>query len=249
VAASLPRENQSDGLSVESISKRFGDVVALDELSLRVGRGEIVGLFGRDGAGKTVCFEAIMGLTGIDSGRIVFRGRDITRMTVARRAPLGLAYLPQVPSIFRGMTTAENISAVLEHTEPVRAERGRRLEELLDTFQINYVRDVPSSRLSGGERRRCEVARSMASSPVIMILDEPFAGIDPMSVTSIKNTIVQLRLMGVGILMSDQNVHETVEIIDRAYVIDHGRLIFDGTPQDMVTDRTVREYYLGEEPP
>jgi len=248
VASNL-RRNEFDGLSVESVTKRFGDVAALDGLSLKVGIGEIVGLFGRDGAGKTLCFEAIMGLTAIDSGRIVFRGNDITALTVDERAPLGLAYLPQGPSIFRGMTTAQNISAVLEHTEPIPGMRSRRLEELLDAFDIAYVRDAPSSVLSGGERRRCEVARSMASSPVVMILDEPFAGIDPMSVASIKSTIVQLRMMGVGVLLSDQNLHEAIEIIDRAYVIDHGRLIYDGTARGMMADKTVRELYLGDDEP
>lgn len=236
-----------DGLSVESISKRFGDIVALDKLSLRVGRGEIVGLFGRDGAGKTVCFEAIMGLTGIDSGRMTLFGRDITKLIVSKRAPLGLTYLPQATSIFGGMTTSQNISCVLEHTQMDRGERARRLQELLDTFDIDYVRDVPSPRLSGGERRRCEVARAMATSPAIMLLDEPFAGIDPMSITSIKNTIVKLRSMGVGILMSDQNVRETISIVDRAYVIHHGSLIFHGTPGEMMVDRDVHRYYLGED--
>jgi len=222
-------------------------VVALDELSLRVGKGEIVGLFGRDGAGKTTCFEAIMGLAGVDSGSIGLDGRDITRLTVNRRAPLGLAYLPQVHSIFGGLTTAQNISAVLEHTEPDPQSRERRLQELLDAFDIDYVRDTPTPRLSGGERRRCEVARSMASSPSIMLLDEPFAGIDPLSINSIKQTIVRLREMGVGILMSDQNIKETLDIIDRAYVIHHGRVIYDGLPRGMLTDSDVRELYLGED--
>lgn len=236
-----------DGLSVEAISKRFGGAVALDKLSLRVGRGEIVGLFGRDGAGKTVCFEAIMGLTGIDSGRMSLFGRDISKLIVSKRAPLGLTYLPQATSIFGGMTTSQNISCVLEHTERDASERARRLQELLDTFDIDYVRDVPAPRLSGGERRRCEVARAMASSPSIMLLDEPFAGIDPMSIASIKNTIVKLRSMNVGILMSDQNVRETISIVDRAYVIHHGNLIFHGSPGEMMVDRDVHRYYLGEE--
>lgn len=220
---------------------------ALDGLSLHVGHGEIVGLFGRDGAGKTVCFEAIMGLIAIDAGQIILDGRDITHLTVDRRGPLGLAYLQQEPSIFRGMTTAQNISAALEHTESDEQARGARLEELLDEFSIDYVRDVPSQRLSGGERRRCEVARAMAAAPSIMLLDEPFAGIDPMSVTSIKSTICQLRDMDVGILMADQNVHEAIQIIDRAYVIHLGKLIFEGTPDAMQADHEVRRLYLGED--
>ncbi len=248
VSLSDPDRNEAfDGLSVNSITKQFAGVAALDNLSLHVGRGEVVGLFGRDGAGKTVCFEAIMGLTRLNAGQVTLFGQDITSATIDQRAPLGLTYLPQETSIFRGMTTAQNIDAVLEHTVRDASQREHRLQELLDTFDIEYVRDVPSTRLSGGERRRCEVARSMAASPSIMLLDEPFAGIDPMSVNSIKKTILQLRSMNVGILMSDQNVHETVEIIDRAYVIHFGTLIFEGKPSDMMHDEAVREFYLGPE--
>jgi lipopolysaccharide export system ATP-binding protein len=241
------QQQVGEGLGVISISKRFGRSLALDGLSLRVQRGEVVGLFGRDGAGKTVCFEAIMGFTAIDSGRIVLDGRDITRLTVDRRAPLGLSYLAQSSSIFGGMTTAENLAAVLEHTEPDKPARARRLEELLTTFAIESVRDTPAPRLSGGERRRCEVARAMATSPSIMLLDEPFAGIDPMSVTSIKETIRTLRTLDVGILMSDQNIRETLELVDRAYVIHHGKVIFEGTSDQMLVDAEVRRSYLGED--
>ena len=207
----------------------------------------MVGLFGRDGAGKTVCFEAIMGLTGIDSGRILFDGRDITKLSTDRRAPLGLSYLPQETSVFRGMTTGSNIAAVLEHTEPDRQARTQKLEDLLEKFSIEYVRDTPSQRLSGGERRRCEVARAMATDPAIMLLDEPFAGIDPMSVASIRNMICQLRDMNVGVLMADQNVHEAIQIVDRVYVIHHGRLIFSGSPANMLSDPEVSHQYLGED--
>ena len=237
----------SDGLSLVSITKRFGKSVALDALSLHVGHGEIVGLFGEDGAGKTVCFETIMGLSSIDGGQIFLDGSEISKLTVDRRAPLGLSYLPQETSIFGGLTTAENISAVLEHTERDKRARAQRLENLLSIFAIEYVRDTPSSRLSGGERRRCEVARAMASSPTIMLLDEPFAGIDPMAVDSIKHAIRSLRSMNVGVLMADQNVHEAVDIIDRAYVIHRGTLIFDGKPEEMLTDKDVRQFYLGPE--
>jgi len=235
------------GLVVESLYKRFGKVQALDDFSLHVNHGEIVGLFGRDGAGKTTCFEAIMGLVSIDGGQVLLDGRDITRLTIDRRAPLGLGYLQQESSIFGGMTTAENIASALEHTERNKAARSRRLEELLDRFAIEYVRDTPSPRLSGGERRRCEVARSMASSPRIMLFDEPFAGIDPLSVNSIKDTIRTLRGLGVGVLMADQNVRETLGIVDRTYVIHFGRLIFDGSPHDMLKDGDVRKFYLGED--
>ena len=237
----------SDGLCVASVTKRFRRTLALDNLSIHIGRGEIVGLFGRDGAGKTVCFEAIMGFTGIDSGHISLNGREITKLTVDRRGPLGLSYLAQLSSIFGGMTTAENISAVLEITEPNKATRALRLEQLLQTFKIDYVRDTPSPRLSGGERRRCEVARAMAASPSFMLLDEPFAGIDPLSVRSIKETIRMLSASNVGILMSDQNLHETLELVDRAYVIDFGKVIFHGTPREMLSDTDVRRCYLGDD--
>lgn len=240
-------DEQCDGLVVASLTKRYGKTLALDDLSLHVGHGEVVGLFGRDGAGKTTCFEAIMGLVGIDSGQVILDGRDITRLTIDRRAPLGLGYLKQESSIFGGMTTAENIAAALEHSERDKAVRSRRLEDLLERFSIEYVRDTPSPRLSGGERRRCEVARSMASSPNIMLLDEPFAGIDPLSVNSIKDTIRTLKKLGVGVLMADQNVRETIGIVDRAYVIHFGRLIFDGSPQHMMHDADVRRFYLGED--
>jgi lipopolysaccharide export system ATP-binding protein len=239
------RLDVAEGLGVIGITKRFGRLLALDYLSLRVGRGEVVGLFGRDGAGKTSCFEAIMGYIGIDSGRIFLDGLEITKLTVDRRAPLGLSYLGQTSSIFRGMTTAENLSAVLELTEPDREVRARRLEELLKTFAIDYVRDTPAPRLSGGERRRCEIARAMAASPSFMLLDEPFVGVDPMTVTSIKGTILTLRSINVGILVSDQNVHETLELVDRAYVIHHGKVIFEGTSEEMLVDADVRRCYLG----
>lgn len=235
------------GLCVTSLTKRFGKVLALNDLSLNVDHGEIVGLFGRDGAGKTTCFEAIMGLTSIDEGQVLLDGRDITRLTINQRAPLGLGFLPQEPTVFSGMTTAGNIAAVLEHTEPDKAARSRRVDELLDRFNIGYVRDTPSPRLSGGERRRCEVARSMASSPGIMLFDEPFAGIDPMSIDSIKDTIRTLKTLDVGVLMSDQNVRETIGIIDRAYVIHSGRVIFEGCPADMMRDVKVRTLYLGDD--
>lgn len=237
----------ADGLTVVSLTKRYDRTLVLDELSLHVGHGEVVGLFGRDGAGKTTCFDAIMGLTRINGGRIFFDGRDITGLTIDQRAPLGLGYLPQEASVFSGMTTAANIQAVLEHVEPDAQRRHERLEQLLEDFSIEYTRDVPSPRLSGGERRRCEVARAMAGSPNIMLLDEPFAGIDPMSVNSIKDTIRTLKRLNVGVLMADQNVREAIGIVDRAYVIHFGQVIFEGSPSDMFADEAVRGSYLGHD--
>lgn len=239
---------QSDngrGLEVVGIGKSFERRVALRDVSLHVRPGEIVGLFGRDGAGKTVCMEAIMGLASVDAGRILLDGRDITALTVDRRGPLGLSYLAQDTSIFRGMTTQGNIAAVLEETEPDPDRRVERLEQLLAEFNIAYIRDTPAPRLSGGERRRCEIARAMASSPSIMLLDEPFAGIDPMSVVSISGAVRRLRDLGVGILITDQNVQAMIELIDRAYVLHMGRIVFDGEPWSMMADDEVHRVYLG----
>lgn len=235
------------GLEMVSVCKRFGKRAVLRGVSLHVEPGEIVGLFGRDGAGKTLCFEAIMGLTRIDSGQILLAGQDITGLTIDRRAPLGLSFLSQETSIFRGMTTAQNIAAVLELHEADAGKRASRLDELLAAFDIDYVRDTPAMRLSGGERRRCEVARAMAQTPSVMLFDEPFAGIDPMTVISITRVIRNLREQGVGILLSDQNVHAMIDLIDRAYVIHEGEIVFEGSPERMLADRLVHEVYLGPE--
>lgn len=235
------------GLRAENLCKRFGHNQALNGLSLQVNRGEVVGLFGRDGAGKTVTFETMMGLTSLDSGRVLLDDQDITGLTIDRRAPLGVSYLAQEPSIFRAMTVAENIDTVLEVCQPDPAKRAERLEELLEEFGLGYVRDTPTTRLSGGERRRTEVARAMAASPAYVLLDEPFSGIDPLSVNSIKSTITKLRSLNIGVMMSDQNVRETLPIMDRVYVIHLGQLIFDGKPAAMLADATVQQLYLGEQ--
>lgn len=235
------------GLSVISISKTFDNVMALRDVSLHVAHGEVVGLFGRDGAGKTVCFQAIVGLTPIDSGRILLNREDIAQMTIDERGSLGLSYLPQEPSVFSGMTTAENILATLEQCEPEPETRVQRLDALLAEFKIDYVRDVPAIRLSGGERRRCEIARAMATSPSIMLLDEPFAGIDPLTIVGMKQMIGDLRKQGIGILISDQNVHDMLEIIDRAYILHEGQIMFEGSPQAMLDNKNVRHLYLGED--
>jgi len=235
------------GLAMQGVSKRIGRRDVLREVSLHVERGEIVGLFGRDGAGKTLCFEAIMGLTAIDAGQILFEGRDITALTIDRRAPLGLSFLSQETSIFRGMTTAQNIAAVLELREEDEAAQAERLEHLLAQFDIAYVRDTPAMRLSGGERRRCEVARAMAQTPSIMLFDEPFAGIDPMTVNSITAVIRALKAEGVGVLVSDQNVPVMLDLIDRAYVLHEGEVIFEGTPAAMLASNRVHALYLGPE--
>ena len=235
------------GLSVESISKKFGRKVVLDEISLHVDRSEIVGLLGRDGAGKTVTFYSILGLLRLNSGQIFLDGTDITDLSLDRRALRGLGYLPQESSIFRGLTVEQNILTVLELFEPDPDLRAKKLDDLLDEFHIEYVRHVPARALSGGERRRCEIARAMAANPTIMLFDEPFAGIDPLSVRDIKTMIANLESHDVGILMTDQNVREMIGLLDRVYVLHEGRIIFSGTPEAMLDDKIVRHLYLGEE--
>ena len=237
----------STGLSVASITKTFGRKTVLDQVSIHVDRSEVVGLLGRDGAGKTVTFYAILGLLRINSGHIFLDGHDITALSLDRRALRGLGYLPQESSIFRGLSVEQNIQTVLELFEPDPALRAQRLEDLLKEFHIEYVRHAPARALSGGERRRCEIARAMAANPTIMLFDEPLAGIDPLSVRDIKTMIGDLESHDVGILITDQNVREMVDLLDRVYVLHEGRIVFSGTPDAMLDDKIVRHLYLGEE--
>jgi lipopolysaccharide export system ATP-binding protein len=234
------------GLSVVSIGKSYDTRVVLRDVSLSVDRGEVVGLLGPNGAGKTTCFYSIMGLAAPDTGRILLDGIDITTLPMYRRAALGLGYLPQETSIFRGLNVAQNIAAVLEVAEPDAALRSARLEELLGEFNIARLRDAPAMALSGGERRRVEIARALAAAPSIMLLDEPFAGIDPISINDIRTLVRQLRDRDIGVLITDHNVRETLEIVDRACIIYDGRVLFEGTPEALVQDETVRRVYLGE---
>ena len=237
---------QADGLSVVSIAKSYDKRVVLSDVSLSVGRGEVVGLLGPNGAGKTTCFYSIMGLVKPDSGRILLDGDDITGLPMYRRAILGLGYLPQETSIFRGLTVEQNILAVLELAEPDKAERAERLEFLLDEFGLTRLRTAPAMALSGGERRRCEIARALAATPSIMLLDEPFAGIDPISIADIRDLVKDLKQREIGVLITDHNVRETLDIVDRACIIYDGRVLFAGSPQELVADENVRRLYLGE---
>jgi lipopolysaccharide export system ATP-binding protein len=234
------------GLAVVSIGKRYDKRVVLRDVSLGVRRGEVVGLLGPNGAGKTTCFYSIMGLIMPDQGRIMLDGVDITGLPMYRRAALGLGYLPQEASIFRGMSVEDNIRAVLEVAEPDAAARAERLEQLLAEFSIARLRAAPAMSLSGGERRRCEIARALAANPSIMLLDEPFAGIDPISIADIRTLVCHLKDRGIGVLITDHNVRETLEIVDRACIIYDGRVLFEGTPEALVADPTVRQVYLGE---
>jgi lipopolysaccharide export system ATP-binding protein len=236
----------SHGLSVVSIAKSYDRKTVLKDVSIHVDRGEVVGLLGPNGAGKTTCFYSVMGLVKPDSGRIMLDGQDITRLPMYRRAILGLGYLPQETSIFRGMTVAQNIMAVLEVAEPDRKVRQERLEQLLGEFHIGHLRDAPAMALSGGERRRCEIARALAADPSIMLLDEPFAGIDPISISDIRELVRELKKRDIGVLITDHNVRETLDIVDRACIIYDGQLLFAGSPEALVADPNVRRLYLGE---
>jgi lipopolysaccharide export system ATP-binding protein len=234
------------GLAVVSIAKSYDKKAVLTDVSLSVDRGEVLGLLGPNGAGKTTCFYSIMGLVKPDSGRILLDGQDITGLPMYRRAILGLGYLPQETSIFRGLTVCQNIMAVLEVAEPDRTAREERLEQLLAEFHIEKLRDAPAMALSGGERRRCEIARALAANPSIMLLDEPFAGIDPISIQDIRDLIVALKQRNIGVLITDHNVRETLDIVDRACIIYGGQVLFAGSPEDLVADENVRRLYLGE---
>jgi lipopolysaccharide export system ATP-binding protein len=241
---SLPRSG--GGLEVRSIAKSYDRRAVLHDVSLRVSGGEVVGLLGPNGAGKTTCFYSIMGLVKPDSGRIMLDGEDITELPMYRRAVLGLGYLPQETSIFRGLTVAQNIMAVLEVAVPGRQARRDRLEQLLGEFGLTGLRDSPAMALSGGERRRCEIARSLAADPSIMLLDEPFAGIDPISISDIRDLVKELKKRDIGVLITDHNVRETLDIVDRACIIYDGQVLFQGTPEALVADQEVRRLYLGE---
>jgi lipopolysaccharide export system ATP-binding protein len=235
-----------DGLEVRSIAKAYDRRAVLHDVSLDVRRGEVVGLLGPNGAGKTTCFYSVMGLVKPDSGRIFLDNQDITELPMYRRAILGLGYLPQETSIFRGLTVEGNILAVLEVAEPDRQRRRDRLEQLLNEFGLAGLRDSAAMALSGGERRRCEIARALAADPSIMLLDEPFAGIDPISIADIRELVRDLKQRGIGVLITDHNVRETLDIVDRACIIYDGQVLFQGTPEALVADQEVRRLYLGE---
>ncbi|MEQ7874115.1 LPS export ABC transporter ATP-binding protein [Sphingomonas sp. ASV193] len=234
------------GLEVRSIAKAYDRRAVLHDVSMRVARGEVVGLLGPNGAGKTTSFYSVMGLVKPDAGRILLDGQDITGLPMYRRAVLGLGYLPQETSIFRGLTVEQNILSVLEISQRDSAVRAARLQQLLDEFGLDRLRESPATALSGGERRRCEIARALAADPKIMLLDEPFAGIDPISISDIRDLVKDLKRRDIGVLITDHNVRETLDIVDRACIIYDGQVLFEGTPQALVADEQVRRLYLGE---
>lgn len=237
---------QNAGLQIERIGKSFRRRPVVRGVSLTVQRGEILGLLGPNGAGKTTCFYMITGLIPVDSGRIVLNGNDVTKLPMYRRARLGIGYLPQEASIFRGLTVEQNIRACLELVEKRRDRREAMLEDLLAEFSITHLRRTPALALSGGERRRVEIARSLATKPSFILLDEPFAGVDPIAVGDIRDLVGHLKDRGLGILITDHNVRETLEIIDRAAIIHDGEVLIEGTPQEIIDNDDVRRVYLGE---
>jgi len=234
-------------LVASGLAKAYHGRLVVHDASLAVARGEAVGLLGANGAGKTTIFYMITGLVRADHGTIEIDGYDVTGMPMYRRARLGIGYLPQEASIFRGLTVEANIRAVLELVEPDRASREDHLEALLDEFHISHLRDAPAVSLSGGERRRCEIARALASRPAFMLLDEPFTGIDPIAVSDIQSLVRHLTSLGIGVLITDHNVRETLGLIDRAYIIHSGEVLFEGRPADIVASPEVRRLYLGEQ--
>ena len=234
------------GLEVISIAKSYDKRSVLSDISLTVGKGEVLGLLGPNGAGKTTCFYSIMGLVRPDAGRILMDGEDVTKLPMYRRAILGLGYLPQETSIFRGMTVEQNIRCVLEMVEPDPATRAAELDRLLDEFGLTRLRTSPAMALSGGERRRAESARALAAKPSIMLLDEPFAGIDPLSINDIRDLVKDLKTRGIGVLITDHNVRETLGLIDRAYIIHAGEVLTHGQADEVVANPDVRRLYLGE---
>ena len=235
------------GLAANNLSKRFKKRPVVRGANLTIQRGEVVGLLGPNGAGKTTCFYMITGLIAPDYGTVVLDGQDITDLPMYRRARLGIGYLPQEASIFRGLTVEANIRGVLEVTEKSRERREAILDSLLAEFSITHLRRTPALALSGGERRRVEIARSLASNPHFILLDEPFAGIDPIAVGDIRELVVHLKDRGIGVLITDHNVRETLEIIDRAYIIHDGMVLMEGEPSDIVGNEDVRRVYLGEQ--
>jgi len=237
---------ESTGLCVAQIGKSFKRRPVVRGVSLNLQRGEVVGLLGPNGAGKTTCFYMITGLIPVDYGEIEIDGHDVTKLPMYRRSRLGIGYLPQESSIFRGLTVEENLRAVVELVEPDAEKRRLLVDDLLAEFSITHLRATPALALSGGERRRVEIARALATNPAFMLLDEPFAGIDPIAIGDIRALVGHLKDRGIGVLITDHNVRETLDLIDRAYIIHDGQVLMEGTPDDILGNEQVRRVYLGD---
>jgi len=245
--ASRALSTAQEGIRVENLGKTYGRRTVVKSVSLSLKRGEVAGLLGPNGAGKTTCFYMITGLVSTDHGQITLDGEDITDLPMYQRARLGIGYLPQEASIFRGLTVTENIAAVAEIVEPDRARRDTLIQELMEELHIDHLRNSPAIALSGGERRRVEIARALAAQPSFMLLDEPFAGIDPLAIADIQSLVEYLKRRSIGILITDHNVRETLGIIDHATIIHDGEVLFAGDPDAVRADTNVRRYYLGEQ--
>ena len=238
--------NDQSGLVASNLAKSFKKRQVVQDVSLSLRRGEIVGLLGPNGAGKTTCFYMMMGLIAADEGYISIDGEDVTGLPMYQRARLGVGYLPQETSIFRGMTVEENILSVVELVEKNKTARRQAVEGLLEELNITHIRSQSAMSLSGGERRRVEIARALASRPSFMLLDEPFTGIDPLAISDISDLVRYLKKRGLGVLITDHQVRETLDIVDRASIIYDGRVLFEGSPEDILTNEEVRRVYLGE---
>lgn len=236
----------NQGLVAEHLVKRYKKRPVLLDVSVSVRQGEVVGLLGPNGAGKTTSFYIMTGLIDPDGGTIKIDGQDITELPMYRRARLGIGYLPQESSIFRGLSVEDNIRAVLQMVEPEAAKQEKILEELLGEFSISHLRQAPAVALSGGERRRTEIARALASRPRFILLDEPLAGIDPIAINDIRDLIMHLKDRGIGVLITDHNVRDMLDIVDRAYILHGGRVLMEGKPEDVIAHQDVRKVYLGE---
>ncbi len=246
MAAALELSAADGGLKVRNLGKSYKRRRVIHDVSMDLNRGEVVALLGPNGAGKTTCFYAIAGLVTPEAGTVMVDGRDVTLLPMYRRARLGIGYLPQEASIFRGLSVEDNIMAILEHWVRDVKTRHERLEELLGEFSIGHLRRASALSLSGGERRRVEIARCLASNPKYVLLDEPFAGVDPIAVADIRKLVAQLKTRGIGVLITDHNVRETLGIVDRAYILHEGHLLMSGTADEVVRDETVRRVYLGQ---
>ena len=231
---------------MRNLRKSYKKRLVIRDVSISLGRGEVVALLGPNGSGKTTTFYAIAGLITPEAGQVLIDGRDVTSLPMYRRARLGIGYLPQEMSIFRGLSVEDNILAVLEIAEPDRHKRRERLEELLSEFSITHIRAAPALALSGGERRRVEIARCLAANPLYLLLDEPFAGVDPIAVAEIRHLVQDLKSRGIGVLITDHNVREALDIVDRAYILHDGKVLMTGTADEIVRDEMVRRVYLGE---
>jgi lipopolysaccharide export system ATP-binding protein len=236
----------SSGLQIEHLRKSYRKKIVIRDFSMHLDRGEVVALLGPNGSGKTTTFYAIAGLVTPEGGSVTVDGKDVTTLPMYRRAQLGIGYLPQEMSIFRGLSVQDNISAILDISVPIRRQRRERLEELLSEFSIEHLRRAPALALSGGERRRVEIARCLAANPNYLLLDEPFAGVDPISVGDIRHLVADLKNRGIGVLITDHNVRETLEIVDRAYILHEGKVLMSGTPDEVVQNENVRRVYLGD---